>query len=300
MKKMVLPIQPREVISTVLCLGFLIYLPLRVSSAETAAAGAVVDLKTESQFRSEATTYDGAILAIGGIASMKLETPDDLKKALAILERERQKLKLHRSKLISIGIGDATLAGAVKKIAPDRQSAEALVKRLQADPKAVLKLDGAESVTTRIRRRAEADAATLRRVAARLKEAAEKIKANQTGWEPGSGAGEFRVLRAGFNAAEAEVTNPAPHPFATYMQDPLTIVFVSVVLAVYVFVAAKIIINLTVEEERDQVAECLAATDANLTACVATARLQPFPINLAAELLCYEVYLLRVAECYLS
>ncbi|HLF83670.1 MAG TPA: hypothetical protein VI837_05790, partial [Blastocatellia bacterium] len=107
--------------------------------------------------------------AIAGISTMKLETTEDVKRAIAILDRERPNLKLFFSKLVVMGLSDSTFSNAVKKKMPDKQAAESFLKGLQADHKAVLRLDGAESLATRLQRSAESDAAILRRAGERLK-----------------------------------------------------------------------------------------------------------------------------------
>ena len=140
---------------------------LSASSARMELRTANMDLKSESQVRSEAARYESAIRAIGDIASMRLENPDEMKKALAILDREGPNLKFQRSKLIVLGLGDSTFAASVKKAAPDKAAAETLIKEVNADPQAVLKLNGAQPLVTKLGQSTEADAATLRRVSER-------------------------------------------------------------------------------------------------------------------------------------
>ena len=118
--------------------------------------------------RSHAVRYETAIRAIGGIASMRLDAPAQLTAALAILDREGSNLRFHRLSLIVFGINDYTFRTALKKACPDKATTQALIRDLRADPKAALKLNGAQVLKMRLLQSIEADAATLRRVAERF------------------------------------------------------------------------------------------------------------------------------------
>lgn len=161
----------------VLCLSFIVYTPSRVSSERvTTLPRPAFDLKAESQLRSEASRYDSAVRVIGGIATMKLATVGDLKKAIDIVNREHPNLRLRFSKLIVLAISDPTFSSAVKaRTAAGSQAAEAFLREIQADPKTILRLSGAESLKTRLQRTDEANAATLRRTADRFKAIARKL-----------------------------------------------------------------------------------------------------------------------------
>lgn len=310
MKKLTISVTLRAGIATALCLSFLLYPPLRPSSATAASAHAATDLKTESQLRSEASRYDGAIRAVAGIATMKLETPEDLKKAFAVLERERPNLKFHFSKLVVLAISDSTYSGAIKKKIPDKQAAEAFAKELEADLKAVLKLDGARSLKTRMERSAEADAAVLRRAGERLKLAGEKIKkAAQQAVAPDSGASsELRVIRAGFGAATQPFTAPSPVVFVQLII--LALAYAVIVLnpiQVTTFLAigflASLFTNLFTEEGQDQVAACQEEADDRYRSCESDANALPsgFPLFIreAALALCYGTWLIETGDCLL-
>jgi hypothetical protein len=169
-------------IAVAICVSFVTYPQLRISSL---AAVPVADAKTASEIKSEAARYEKAIIAIRGITTMKLDSADGLKQANAIVERERPNLKFFRSKLIAMAMGDATFASAVKKAAANEKAAEEFLKRLIADRKVVLNLDGAKSLQTRIARSIEQDSTTLRQAGERLKAAAEAFK-------PGSQPDEAR------------------------------------------------------------------------------------------------------------
>jgi hypothetical protein len=308
-KKIINQLTLRAGIATALCISFLIFPPLRVSSAG-AAARVTADLKSESQFRSEASRYDGAIRAMSGIVTMKLETGEDLKKALAILDREGPNLKLHFSKFVVLALSDSTFANAVKKKLPDKQAADAFAKELKSDPKAVLKLDGAESLTSRIQRSAESDAAVLRRAGERLKEAAERIKkAGQRSAAPGFGVtDEFRVIQAGFSAATEPVD--AHHTLAMTAQrrgGDLSNRFVRVLIVVVPIIvraaeqAIADILRPFEEEDVDQVTACQERAEARHLTCVSEANALPSgPLFFQREVaigLCYSQLLAEQAAC---
>jgi hypothetical protein len=304
MKKIINLVTLRAGIATALYLSFLLYPPLRLSSAKAAATtrpGA--DLKSESQLKSEAARYDGAIRAISGVATMKLETGEDLKKAFAILDRERGNLKLHFSKLVVLAISDSTFSSAVKKKLPDERAAEAFAKELKADLNGVLKLEGAGSLKTRMERSVEADAAVLRRAGERLKAAGERLKKTaHKGAAPGVWAtGEFRVIRAGFSAATQPITAPSPVIFG-----PLIVIAISYAVGLFfpsVFVGISVIQNIFTEQGQDQVAACQERVDASLSRCVSEAEDLPsgFPffIREGAVAACYGTWLIQSGECLL-
>jgi len=302
MKKIANLIPLRAGVATALCISFVIYPSLRFSSA-AAATRAAVDLKSESQLRSEAVRYDSAIRAISGIATMKLETADDFKKAFAILDRERGNLKLHFSKLVVLAISDSTFSSAVKKKVPDERAAEAFAKELKADLNAVLKLEGAGSLKTRMERRAEADAAVLRRAGEHLKKAGERIKkAGQKSAAPGGGeTGEFRVIRASFRGATLPLTAPSSVVFG-----PLIVIAISYAVGLFypsVVVGISLIQNLFTEQGQNQVAACQQRADDSYRSCESEAQDLPsglpFFIREAALALCYGTWLIASGECLL-
>lgn len=161
----------------VLCLTSIVYTPSRVSSERvTTLPSPAVELKGESQLRSEASRYDSAVRVIGSIATMKLTTVGELKKAIDIVNREHPNLRFRFSKLIVLAISDPTFSSAVKaRKAAGSQAAEAFLKEIQAGPKNILRLTGAEPLKTRLQRTDEANAATLRRTADRFKAIAKKL-----------------------------------------------------------------------------------------------------------------------------
>lgn len=300
MKKIALPIQLRAVIAAVVSASFLAF-PLRLQSVN--AARAASEVKSESQYRSEAARFTDALRAVAAIATMKLETGDHLKKAINILDRERPNLKLISSKLITIALSDSTFTSAVKKRAPDQKSAETLVKEIQADPKTVLKLEGAESLKTRIQRSAEADAATLRRVAERLKEAAEKIKkASQGRAAFGFGVADDLKLAWVSFSTEREPVNTAKTVMPIQVETVLVILILS--LVTFSFLAGYIQGRLTNHDLQDQIARCQEGADNSYLRCVSDASELPagFPFfqREVAQALCYSEWLAVQALCIVA
>jgi hypothetical protein len=286
----------KAIIATALCISFVLYPQLRVMSMTGAYAGG--DLKTESEVRTEASRYEAAIKAIASIATMKLEIADELKKALAIVEREGPNLKFSRSKRIMLGLSDSTFISAVKKRSPDKAAGEALIKEVSADPRAVLKLDGAEALATRIQKSAEADAAILKRSGEALKAAAARFKqARQGGARPNvPGSDQWKLLPAGYSV----VTQPNEWLMPPQGEVILGFIVAVVVVAVIVSYGYTFVKNIGTKEGRDAVAECLVAVYERMARCERAAESQPFPLNIAAEALCEAEYLVASADCLVS
>jgi hypothetical protein len=282
-----------------LCSSLLLYPALRVSAS---LATARVEVKSESQFRSEAALFNRALSAVASITTMKLDTGEDLKRALAILDRERPNLKLHRSKLVAASLSDATLIAAVKRRATDARSADSLIKELEADPKNVLKLAGAEALRSRLQQSAETDATTLRRVAQRLKDAGEKLqKAAQIRSSTRDDQNELKFTRVRFSKA------PEPHvtPETTMAPGPGTVILIiiatAVVCAVIGYVGGRLTNYLDLE---DDIAECQEGADRIYARCLAgTENLAsgfPFFLKEAATALCYSEWLGLQALCIVA
>ena len=81
---------------TVLCAGAMVYPGTRRSGS---AAPASPDLKVASQVKNEAALYETAMREIGQLANSSLATVGNLKKAIAVLERQIPNLRYNRSKL---------------------------------------------------------------------------------------------------------------------------------------------------------------------------------------------------------
>jgi hypothetical protein len=230
---------------------------------------------------------------------MKLETGDDIKKAIAILDRERPNFRFYSSKLVTIALSDSNFTGAVKRRAPDQGSAEALIKELQADPKNALKLSGAESLQTRLQRSAEADAAMLRRVSQRLKEAAEKIKKASSGRAAlrFAAADTFQFARVSFTTGGRPI-----NPVKTVMvPDGGTVMVIIIAIAAIAYVVGYVSGRITNPDLVDDIAKCQENADAVLSGCESEANKLPagFPFFLreAALALCYGEWLARQASC---
>jgi hypothetical protein len=289
MRRIINSITVKAGIAATLCISLVLYPALRTSAKATYAGS---DLKNESQVRSEASRYDGAIRAIASVASMKLENPDELKKALAILDREGSNLKFNRSKLIVLGLGDSTFANSVKKASSNKAAAEGLITEISSDPKAVFKLSGAQGLVTRIRQSAQTDAATLRRVAERLKAIAAKLKqtSNERGIPENAGPRALKFTAVGYR--KTGESNESSLSF-TVPQDPASVLIALVLVAVVFYVVGHQV------AQQDEIAECQEAAEASRSKCVTAARRQPFPLNLAAEALCDSEWLLESAKCLL-
>lgn len=303
MKKITTPVWIRAAIASALCLSFIVYPQLRLSSVQ-AAAGSAAGFKTESQLRTEASRYDAAIRAIGGVAAMKLDTPGDLAKAVAILDRERPNLKFHRSKFVVIGLSDSNFISSVRRKLPNKQVAETFAAQLAADSKLALTVDGAEALGTRIRRSIDSDAATLRRAADRLREAAARFKRARITPAPGT-TDDFKVLKAGFSEASRSIA--VSETTALPAIDPLTVVLIVAVVIAYAGVIYYGLrwygpaIGIGTEEDKDQVADCQNATDTRYNQCVAEAQDLPsglpFFVREVAAAACYADWLARQAGC---
>src|SRR5712691_8004877 len=102
----------RFFLTMALTLGLVLANQFPFASARSAAAD--VELKSESQLKSEAALYDTAIREIGQLQTMSVATVDDLKKVNTILERQIPNLRFNRSKLATIGLSDSTFINAAK------------------------------------------------------------------------------------------------------------------------------------------------------------------------------------------
>lgn len=228
--------------------------------------------------KSDAARYENAIRAVAGIASMTLENPDVLKSALAILDREGPNLRFHGSQLIVLGLNDYTFTASVKKASPDKASAEALIKQVRANPKAVLKLDGAQLLAMRLRQSTEADVATLRRVAGRFKDAASKFERSAKG--------------------EQQVSSNILLKAHDFFELILLIDLIATIADLFAFASlldsfAELIRFLTAMEE------CQEAANKRRAECVSSARSQMIP-NLAAEVQCGFGWATQAAQCLLT
>lgn len=248
-------------------------------------AAAPAPIRTESQYRSEASRYDSAIRAIAGILTMKLETTDDLKAALNIVEQQRQNLKFYRSKLAILALSNATFSNAVKRRMSTKDAATALIASLSADRQKVSTIAGFDEAKSQIQNSAAADAAVLRRASERLKTAAEKLK----GASQIDRSSEVRLIRASFNPADENATNAPPQDPASLLIAVVGIGFWVVVLIAVVAYGAGVVGNANTEEGRDAVADCQDRADQNYSQCVST--------SLFGKLVCAATLLAEQALC---
>ncbi len=288
---------------TFLCVSLIINSSLLHSSTVT-AANTTIDLKAETQYRSEAGRYDSAVKAINGIASMTLDTSDQLKRALDILDRERSNLKLHRSMLIVMAISDATFSSGIKKKAPDKKAAEALVKELSANPRSVLKFEGAESLKTRMQRRVQADATIMARAAERLKEASERItKTSASTWPSSETNSAIAMVRASFRMSNQPLeTGNSPESSAQVEVALFTIVvalFAATVIIAFAALFGEVVGRIFRVDNEEALAECQRETDERYSACVTRADREPFPINIAKRAICGIGWLSSHKDCLL-
>lgn len=285
----------RTSIAATLCLGFLLNAPVKTS------VHAVEVLKSESQYKAEASRYDAAIRAISGIANMRLDKAEELSKAVAIAEREHPNLKLRFSKFVVTSLNDSTFVAALRRKMPNKQAAEAFAKELSADRSVLMKLDGAEALKARIVRSAEVDAAMLKRVGQMLKEAGEKIKKSarndRLNQQPPDG---FQFVRASFVISDQPI-EAAP----SYAYEPLSAA-AAVAIAVVVSLVAGFVMGFiqhdvtTVQDEEES---CLERVDEDYNRCRSAANGLPagFPLFLreAARAVCIGQYFLDAGVCHL-
>ena len=269
------------------CFAFVLYAPSQLSSAASPAA---FELKSASQYRAEASRYDAAIRAISGITTMKLETEDDLKSAIAILDRERPNLRFHRSKLVSLAINDSTFSSAVKKKSPDLKAAEAFLKELSADRTLVLKLDGAEALKTRFLRSDGSEAGILKRAGERLKEAADRIKQKtRVAHARATQKVEVNYLE-GREALHPDLEPSALTPNLQVVTEVIAVIFIAVIAIEVVVYGAIIVKNVSTEEGRDEIAECQERADGRYLRCISDA-------NVFQRAICYGSWLADQATC---
>lgn len=303
MKKSAPLITFRAGIAATLCLSIFLYPELRVSSAAT-ATNTVADVKSESQLRSEASSYDAAMQAIAGVASMTFAKPEDLKRAVDVLNRARPGLKFHRSKFVLIGLSDSAFINAARRKFPNKQALETFSTQLAADPKLALTLEGASSLQSRIRQKIDQDAATLRRASERLRDAAARFKKAQAPKTPEPS--EFKILKAGFSYTPRD-THAVAETNSLLALDPLSIVIIIAAVvgyAVIIYAGLKWYgpyIGIGTQEDKDQVADCQEATDARYNRCVDEASDLPsglpFFLREVAQAACYADWLARQAAC---
>jgi hypothetical protein len=216
-------------------------------------------IKTEAQYRAEASRYDAAIRAINGILTMKLDTQEDLRAALTIVEQHRSNLKLFRSKLVVLGLGHATFSNAAKRKMPTREEATAFLTQVSADRTRLTTIQGFQDLQTQFKKSGET--AILNKASERLRTATQRLRAATHLEQP------FSFVNATFSPRNKSPEAPVP-------QDPITIIavaYVALVVIAVVSYGAGVVVNASTDEGRDAVAECQDRADANYDRCVANA-----------------------------
>ncbi len=235
---------------------------------------------SESQLRTEAGLYDAAISEISRVATMKLESLDDLKAANAIIGKHLSNLRYNRPKLVVMGLGDSTFIGALREKTRDSSATDAFALEIAKDPNAILRLNGASSIRDRLTRKLDSDIVLLRRVADRLKNAGEAIKArikpnHSAGKKGESGTNDPRgVASAGsllptFHKDDVIVLIAIGVIYfpgvAIALAGPITLVGG---VALGATLIGKLVTNIGTEEGRDKLAECQKQVTERLERCV--------------------------------
>ncbi len=310
MKKVERSATPRVLFAILLSFTFLLNLRPMTSSAGTTLS--TLNLRSESQLRTEAGLYDAAIREISRVATMKLETIEDLKTANAILRKHAPNLAFSRPKLVVTGLGDPTFVGALRERTRDSKATDSFALDVARDPNSILKLNGASSLADRTVRSVEADIALLRKVVERLKKTSDDMRSKttphhsvsrkvlgvssivesgsaDTGNNTRSFTPDFPNNRVVILIAIAVVAIP---PFAMALTGPATRadgVLLSEALII------KINTNIGAEKGIDVVAECRDRAAENFSRCLEGQSVGPFVI--VNETACLNHYLLDLAAC---
>ena len=273
-----------------LSLSFIFYPLVRTVPAAEAAA---VDLRSESQMKTEAGLYDSAMREIERALTIKLETIEDLKAATALLAKQIPNLRFNRSKLAQIGLSDSTFVAAVRERTKDSKTTDAFVRELATDSKSITKLSGALSLSDRLQRKVDGDVALIRRLADRLTQVTADLKAKIKQNHVGLRNGEFDTTFAGHEFLSTALTRPIGPPAPRISDSDIELVLV--IVAVYVFpgvlvglailaagpislgivvtgaalLIGRVVENFGTDKGRDRVAACQDAAEAEYKSCVA-------------------------------
>jgi hypothetical protein len=270
---------------------------------------AITELRSESQLRSEASLYDAAIREISKATTIRLDTADDIKAANALLAKQIPNLKFNRSKLVVSGLSDATFAAAVKERTPDSKSTESFAAELAKAPNAILKLNGASALQSRLSRSVESDVTLLRSVSARLKKAAADLKAKI---KPNH---SIPVLYSSFNvnverisvsAAGIDDATIAVIIYIAIIFNPgIYLILAGPITGGLVIVGAALLVgrlieNFGTEKGRDRVAECEDAAKQAYDKCAADAAQLCCGLSVIGTADCASQWLLDAGVCLLS
>ncbi len=294
-----LPSMFKAIIALSIATIFIAYPGMKTSA--TTPTNAAPTAKSEAQFKSEASSYERALLAISRISSAKLDTPEALQEAIELFKNQRTNINFHRSKLVVKATSDPNFVAAVKRVANNVKSAESLLKELSADPNRVLKLDGTKTVIAALDQSSRADAAILQQVGEKLKAAADKIKESNTD------RGALLPSRTGYSFIKTKFAEPGLPVMPSHnavMVDPVTVIAIvaiaAAVVVTTVFVATAIknlYENLFTEDGRDAVTQCQRQADERLAVCLRSAGRLSLLLKLAAEGLCASQWALDQAQC---
>ena len=239
-------------------------------------------LKTESQLRTEAGLYDAAIREISRIETMNLTTVDEVSRVKTLLERHVPNLRFNRSRLVAFALTDTTFVNAAKSRASTKASANEFAKQLVADSQSIFRLNGGAAVKDKVSRSFQSDVSMLKRVSEKLRRAAVELK-------PQSPAHHANVDPTALKLSSQRIT----------VRDTLTVIVVASVLVSaamlvgpllglellvmaglvavvggtdLLIAGASILVvraltNISSEEGRDKIADCLQGVDAKKSSC---------------------------------
>ena len=322
----------RFLLATALSLGLVVSNQLPFAGFSGSAA-ADLNLKSESQLKSEAALYDTAIREIGRISSMKLANPDESKVAIAVLKKQIPNLRFNRSKLIALGLSDSSFRSAVKARTNDKKSGEEFAAELARDRTAILKLNGAQSLKDGMLRAVESDASMLRKIADQLKQAAADIRAKAKSHhavrtnpvltiksadvETNTSASSMPSFKGNDGAAItalvvcAFIVSPPLGVALVLLSVNSTLLTIPAAVAENTAVyAAEMLLGLHAaggtDQQRDEIQACVDRAQSACDKCVAEAAalVVPFtepitvPLSIAAADLCLAQQLLDLLLCY--
>jgi len=279
-----------------------------------------LNLRSESQIRSEASLYDAAIRDINRAATIKLDTIEDLKAANALLEKAIPNLKFNRSKLVTLGLNDSTLVSAAKEKVRDIKSAEAIAKELATDRRAVLKLPGASALQSRISQSLQSDVALLKAVAVRWQKSAEALKAkikadhasttsthaipmytkDTVGTVPAFDADSDTVALVIVVAVLVVAVPPLGIALVDIASSVSAVVFAAEVIAGAAFVIVQLVENIGTDKGRDKVATCQDQVEREFEHCKAQAAQACCGLEVIETAGCVAIWGLRSAGCLIS
>jgi len=257
----------------------------------------MVAIKSEAQVRNEAALYDTALREISRVTTMSLDTAENLKRANDIVKKQVPNLKFKRSKLLAMGLSNATFVSAVKAKTADDKSTRAFAEDLLKNPSSITKLNGASALGSRMAQSVDTDNALLQRVSDQLKQASTALKAKLKAHHSPHFETAMRINEPGLSSLN-EASEWVILVSVALIFSPLLPVMVPLSAELVVgalFVQA--VINVVTEDGRDKVAECLKQAQSDFESCDASANALPFGLNIAAEAACLTGYLLATAGC---